>query len=136
MPWIVDASVVVVAWCLDDEATPATELLLDRQRSDAATAPLLLTVEVANVLVMAARRGRMSAAKRDELLDWVLQLPIRVAAVPASTMVVAAIALADKHRLTVYDATYLELALRLNLPLASLDKELVTAARAEGVTIL
>ncbi len=135
MAWIVDAS-VVLAWCLEDEATPATELLLDRQRSDAATAPSLLMVEVANVLVMAVRRGRMSGPKRDELLDWVLHLPIGVESIPPPTIVVRIVALADKHALTVYDATYLELALRLNLPLASLDKDLVKAASAEGVTIL
>lgn len=100
-----------------------------------AVVPALWPIEVGNTLVVAERRRRITAPVIDRILAELVALPIAIDEQPALLSWAACVSLAIRHRLTVYDATYLELAIRLHLPLATLDKDLREAAKAEGVTV-
>ena len=133
MAFVVDAS-VTMAWCFEDEARPATEDLLDRLIHDEAIVPALWTLEVANVLLMAERQDRMTEAQATRFVQLLGQLPIRTESAPVD--VSALLALGRRHNLTAYDATYLALAQRLGVALATLDEGLVRAARSAGVDLV
>lgn len=135
MPFVVDAS-AALAWCFTDEATAETAALLRSLQNDHAAAPATWPSELANVLHMASRRGRISLQEVDEHLMDLSALPVRVEGPPDAVTIGVAITLARAHRLTVYDALYLEIALRLHFPLATLDDDLKTAAKGEGVKLL
>jgi predicted nucleic acid-binding protein len=124
------------AWCFADEASPEAWAILSRLQSAQAHAPSLWLWETTNVLIQAERRGRITAAAIRTFLGLLESLPIRID--PASTACVwnDTLALARAHQLTAYDAAYLELAMRLGLPLASRDQALQAAARIEGVPLL
>jgi len=98
--------------------------------------PALWLWETANVLVQAERRGRISPAASRTFLGLLEDLPISVDQPSTASVWHDTLALARSHRLTSYDAAYLELALRRGLPLASRDKALQAAAGAEGVPLL
>ena len=132
MPIVIDAS-VTMAWCFDDEATPWTDAVLDRLREEEAFVPALWQLEVANVLVGAELRGRITEAQATRFLDLLMQLRIRVD--QSFTNVTALLAAGRRHRLTPYDAAYLLLAERIGAPLATLDGTLIAAARAAGVEL-
>lgn len=99
-----------------------------------AVVPALWHLEVGNTLIVAERRRRITAAALDRTADDLAALPIMIDERPVLETWRTSIALASRHRLTVYDAAYLELARRLRLPLATLDRDLRKAAKAEGVT--
>ena len=101
-----------------------------------ALVPMLWPLEVANVLLMAERRHRIVSAERSQALGWFAALPIEIDYEAAHPAWADLPALAVQHRLTAYDAAYLELARRRGLPLATLDQELAAAARAEGLGVL
>jgi predicted nucleic acid-binding protein len=98
-----------------------------------AVVPALWWFEVRNTLIVGERRGRLDAIQTTEILAQIEALPISRDREPDSE---AVLALARAHRLTVYDAAYLELALRADLPLATLDRQLAAAARAVRVPLL
>jgi predicted nucleic acid-binding protein len=132
---VVDCS-VANAWCIDDEASPETDALLDRVRDEGAIAPALWRLELANVLLQAERRGRLSVrdvAARLAVLD---ALPIVTDEEAPARVRGEVLALARAERLTAYDAAYLELALRTGADLASKDAALVRAARRAGVAVV
>ena len=135
MSFVVDNS-VAMAWCFESEQTDAVMALLERAIKVGASAPHLWPIEATNGLLMAERRGRISAAIRQKLASFLQGLPITIDNETASRMWTTTAQLAEQHRLTAYDAAYLELAQRLNLPLATFDKELVAAAQAAGVALL
>lgn len=123
--FVVDCS-VTLAWCLNEGSAHA-ENVAEALRDVSALAPAIWPYEVANALVMAERRQRIAAGERDHLVALIDALDIAID--PAPTGVPAAIAgLAQQYQLSVYDAAYLELALRHGLPLATLDARLVAAA--------
>jgi len=132
MPFVLDAS-VAACWAFDDEDHPAAALALERIRGDEARVPALWWFEVRNVLVVNERRGRLTEADTAAFLRRVSRLGVTIDHSPEEA---AVLALARRHRLSVYDASYLELAQREALPLATLDAELARAARAEGVAVL
>lgn len=132
MPIVIDAS-VTMAWCFDDEATPMTDGVLDRLRDQEAFVPALWQLEVANVLLIAERRGRITEAQATRFLDLLMQLPIRID--QSLTNVAALLAAGRRHRLTAYDAAYLLLAERIGAPLATLDSNLIAAALTAGVEL-
>lgn len=101
-----------------------------------AEAPWLWPLEILNALAMAERRGRIDADKRHRLAGFLHDLPVNLDADTASQAWVATSRLAARHRLTIYDAAYLELAQRLNLPLATLDAGLRAAADALAIELL
>lgn len=130
--FVVDAS-VSLAWVFADEATAATETLLDQLRSDAASVPGLWRLEVANVLAGAERRGRITEAQTTRFALLLESLPITVHDTPPP--LAELLSTARRHGLTAYDATYLLLAVDLGLPIATLDAELAGAAERAGVAL-
>ena len=135
MSFVVDSS-AALAWVYSEETTEAISEVLARLTDRRAWVPALWRLEVANVLEMNVRRGRHDAAFRDAALADLAVLPISIDAETDRQAWGATVRLAARHRLTVYDAAYLELAQRRGLPLATLDKELRDAATAEGVILL
>lgn len=133
MPLVIDTS-VAMAWCFEDEATEATDSVLDLLRHDEAAVPTVWHLEVVNVLLVAERRGRITEAQAARFLDLLLRLPIRVDGAP--TDITALLAAGRRHDLSVYDAAYLVLAERLASPLATRDAKLVAACRTAGVPLL
>jgi predicted nucleic acid-binding protein len=134
--FVVDAS-VALAWCFEDEATNWTEEFLERLRQgDRIIFPAHWATEVANALLMGVRRKRIKPEQTQLLWEELGRLPIDTE--PALTTVRGkeVLALGEKHGLTVYDAAYLELARRYQLPLGTLDADLRKAAQAEGVALL
>ena len=132
---VVDSS-VALTWCFEDEQTPAALAMLEAVVEGGAVAPSLWPLEVLNALIMAERRKRVDAAQRQRLSGFLRDLPIVLDEETAAQSWSATVRLAERHRLTVYDAAYLELSQRRDLPLASLDQELRAAAEREGVALV
>jgi len=131
---VVDAS-VALTWCFEDEVTDATQVIERRVDSEGAIVPALWRLEVANALLAAERRGRLGKSQAEECLKLMADLPLSVDA-PGNQSWSDTVLLARAHRLTAYDAAYLELAIRLDADLASLDRELRRAAKTMGVKVL
>ncbi|HMW24091.1 MAG TPA: type II toxin-antitoxin system VapC family toxin [Burkholderiaceae bacterium] len=129
-PFVVDAS-VAAAWFLPDEATPFTEAALNATAGGGVWVPALWRLEIGNLLLGAERRRRITSDKRVELVALAAAVRLQVDREPVD--MVALDALAARHGLTTYDASYLELALRRRLPLATLDKALLAAMLSAGV---
>jgi predicted nucleic acid-binding protein len=132
---VLDSS-ATLARAFPDERTAAILDLFLLIASHGAVVPELWRIEVANTLNVGIRRGRISKANRQGILADLESLPISIDWETRNHTWGKTLELADRHRLTVYDATYLELALRLSLPLATLDDELRNAAQLEGVPLL
>ena len=132
---VLDCS-AALAWVLPGEATEATNALLSVTAEAGAVTSGLWPLEVANVLRAAERRGRISLAERTQAMAILSELPIRIDESTAALAFGPISALAAGRDLTVYDACYLELALRSGLPLASLDRRLCEAAAAAGVKLI
>ncbi len=103
---------------------------------DSAAVPGIWHLEVGNILLLAERRGTISAANRTAALQDLLRLPVDVDHDTATRAWRDTLILAERYRLTLYDATYLELSLRRGLPLATFDAALRRAATAAGATLL
>lgn len=135
MSFVIDSS-VALSWCFEDERTPATLVLLERVAESGAVVPPHWPAEVLNGLMMAERRQRIDAERRRRLAEFLRDLPLEIDVEATNQLWSATQRLAERFRLTVYDAIYLELAQRKTLALASLDKELCAAAVALGVPVL
>ena len=131
MPFVLDAS-IAIAWALPEES-PSAELALARMQTDRAVVPSLWWFELRNGLVVNERRTRITEPQTALFLRRIARLAITIDQSPDEA---AVLSLARRHRLTVYDATYLELALRAELLLATLDAALARAAGAEGVRLV
>jgi len=129
---VIDAS-LALAWCFKDELTEAATRLLEELRSGAAAVPLLWPIEVANVLAIAERRKRITLAESAQLIALLETLEIDVDGETSALAFTRILDLAREQRLTAYDAAYLELAMRLGVPLASKDGDLCDAAERVGV---
>ena len=132
MAFVLDASVTVV-WGLEDEDDAITDLAWARLEAGSAVAPGIWWFEVRNVLLVNERRGRISERDTATFLRALSKMNVEVDHAQAEATVLS---LARRHRLTVYDAAYLELASRRAIPLATLDKELAAAAQREGVRLI
>jgi predicted nucleic acid-binding protein len=132
---VIDAS-LTVTWYFEDEATPVTKDLLDTVARNGAVAPPLWRLEVINAFQSGIRRKRFDAAYRDASLADLRQLPIIIDTETDTHIWTTTLRLSDCYALTIYDACYLELAQRLNLPLATLDQELRAAGHALGLPLL
>jgi predicted nucleic acid-binding protein len=134
--FVLDCS-ATLPWVFADEASPAADALLDQLvQGERAWVPALWQLELGNVLLGAQRRSRIDQAGIEAFLS---RLALYEIAVDDQTMERAwqkTLDLAMQHGLSTYDASYLELALRRGLPLATLDRQLVAAARASGVRVL
>ena len=133
--FVLDCS-VAVAWLFEDEARPETDALLDRTMENGALVPGLWRLEVGNVLSQAERRRRIDASKVASYVDVLAQLPIATDTETEERALRETLALARREHLTTYDAAYLEIAMRRGVPLATLDKALIRAARRVGVDTL
>ena len=132
MAFVLDCS-VALAWLFPDEATDVTDRLRGSLAEGRAFVPALWPIEVANVLLVATRRGRVDSEEWEQLYANLEALPIEIDPVSPSRVWGKTLQLANAHRLSVDDAMYLELALRMRLPLATLDRALGEAARTEGL---
>ena len=132
MAFVLDCS-VTMAWIFHDEATEATDRLREALLDTRAFVPALWPIETANVLLAATRRGRVAQDEWPGIRAHLDALPIEVDQVSASRTWSAALDLANAHALSVYDAMYLELAVRMQMPLATLDRALLRAAQSAGV---
>jgi predicted nucleic acid-binding protein len=132
MSLVLDSS-VTLAWVYSDETTASVSQVFDLLSQSGAWVPQVWRLEVANVLEMGVRRKRHDGDFRDATLADLAQLPVQVDGETDNQAWGATLRLAERHQLTLYDAAYLELALRRVLPLATLDKDLRRAASAENV---
>ena len=127
MPFVLDAS-IPACWALQDEEDPRADTAFARIRSDEAVVPSLWWFEIRNILVVNERRKRITESDTGIFLRDLAGLRVRVDREPDES---AVLSLARTHGLSVYDAAYLELALREAIPIATLDAQLTTAALAE-----
>jgi predicted nucleic acid-binding protein len=132
---VIDCS-VTAAWFIPQERTEATQILLDQVIEDGAVVPLHWRLEVGNALLMALRRSRLSAAQRDDALAQLIRLQLTTDTETNDRAWTESLHLAERFRLTLYDACYLELAQRRRLSLASLDAELRAAAQVLHIPVL
>lgn len=133
MNFVLDAS-LALAWCFEDESGDHAVSVLEALRSSEGATASVWPLEVVNGLLTAERRGRLDAADVRRAASLLLSLPIVVDPIARRRAFESTHALARKHGLTSYDAAYLELAVRLGIPLATLDSPLAAAAAAEGVS--
>lgn len=130
--FVLDCS-VTASWLFKDEANAAGDRLVRELETGRAYVPELWHLEVANVLLQGERRGRISRDDISAKLSLLDELPIEIDGETSSRALKQILSLARRYSLTTYDAAYLELAVRLDLPLATLDKALIRAAADVGV---
>ena len=135
MSCVIDAS-VTLSWFFEDERSAERDALLDQVAEAGATVPGLWRLEVANALLVAFRRGRLSAAFRDRAILRLGRLPITVDTDTDVRAWTNTLPVAEQTGLSVYDASYLELAIRLGAALASADRKLCEAAKRAGVPLI
>ncbi len=133
--FVVDCS-VIMAWCFADETEPGAEKALDRLKQEWAIVPALCPIEVVNVLLVAERRKRITSESLQKLLAFVAALPIATDAEMPLARMPALAALGRSLDVSAYGTAYIELAMRLGLPLATLDRRMQKAAQQSGVTLL
>ncbi len=135
MTFVLDCS-IAAAWLFEDEAHPDTDNLLELLREEGALVPNLWHLEVANVLVQAEKRQRITMAQISVRLELLANLPIVTDTETGPRAFREILTLARKENLSSYDAAYLELAVRRGLPLATKDKALIRAAKSSEIKTL
>ena len=133
--FVVDNS-VVMSWCFKDEANQYADSVLDRLTDATALVPSIWALEVINVLLVAERSKRVSEADSVRFTTLLSQLPIIVEYERVELIMKDLLTLARVHNLSSYDASYLDLAMRKGLPIATLDNRLIEAATEVDVKIL
>lgn len=133
--FVVDNS-VVMAWCFEDETNKYTDAVLEYLENSEGVVPAIWPLEVGNVLLVAERKGRLGKADVVRFLELISSLPISVEQESPERMLTNIIDLARELHLSTYDASYLDLAMRTGLPIATQDKVLMKAARKCGVAPL
>ena len=134
MEWVIDSS-MALAWGLPDETSPKAEQFLGDLADDTLWVPALWWYEIANALVVAQRRRRITEADRFSLLELYGKLPLHTDAHLTREILGRLQALAFEHELSAYDAAYLELAIRKAAALATLDQRLMNVARHVGIRL-
>jgi predicted nucleic acid-binding protein len=132
--FVVDNS-VVMSWCFKDETTNYADTVLDRLTELVAVVPSIWPLEVVNVLLVAERQKRLSESDSTRFLTLLSQLPILVE-YDRPEMMKELLALARSNNLSSYDASYLDLAMRKGVPIATLDNKLIKAAKRIDIPIL
>ncbi len=131
MPFVVDAS-VMAGWHFPDERSAEADAIMVKLLNEEIVVPAVWWFEMRNVLIIGERRGRASIQDTIGFLNDLREMSISIALLPDED---AAMDLARRHGLTINDAAYLELAKRETYILATFDRDLIEAARAEGVTL-
>ena len=134
MSFVLDAS-VTLAWCFKDESDVRAAKVLGHLSSTTGVVPSIWGLEVANALLVAERRGRLSAAEATDVVELLRELRIEIDPTPREIVFGPVLSLARAQKLSAYDSAYLELALREGLPLATLDVRLAEAAEKLGVDL-
>jgi predicted nucleic acid-binding protein len=133
---VVDAS-IALSWCFEDEASALSDAVLQELEQTAALAPAIWPLEVANGLRSAERRGRIDEQSIPAATQLLMSLPIEVEeAVGLEPALGRVLSLARSLGLNAHDATYVDLATRRRLPLATADDLLGRAARAAGIELV
>ena len=135
MPFVLDAS-MTMSWCFADESTANSRSVLSELLGTYAEVPARGSFEIANVLAINERKGRITEAVCEKFLETLAGLDIRIERAMPAADGKALLTLARKHSFSAYDASYLELAKRKGLSIATFDKELVQAARQEGIALV
>ena len=135
MSLVLDSS-ATLAWIYSDETTDAIRALFDQVADEGAVVPALWRLEVANSLTVAVRRSRIDAEFRRAALADLAHLDITTDEHTNSHAWSDTLHLADRFRLTLYDATIWNSHSARKLPLATLDQELRAAAQAVGTKTL
>lgn len=131
---VIDCS-VVMGWCFTDEANDYTRAVLAALNAHSACVPSVWPLEVGNTLVVMERRRRIDRDKSEDFLRRLANLSIDIEREPDGRMFGEILTLARKHQLSTYDASYLDLAMRRELPLATQDKALIRTAAECGVAL-
>jgi predicted nucleic acid-binding protein len=132
--FVVDNS-VVMSWFFKDEANSYSDSVLDKLAEASAHVPSIWPLEVTNVLLVAERQKRFSVAASVHVAHLLMQLPILVESESPEGVLKDILGLAREQGLSSYDASYLNLAMKTNLPLATLDKKMQEAAKSVKVDI-
>ena len=135
MALVIDSS-LTLAWIYLDELTPTTLQLSQSISKTGAWVPSLWRLEIANSLYFSVRRRRIDRAFRDRAVQDLSRLAISIDTATNEFAWTTTLTLSDRFGLTMYDACYLELAQRRELPLATLDKDLQKAAKALDIPLL
>ncbi len=135
MSFVLDA-LVTMAWLFEDESTKYTDAVLHKLESEDALVPDLWLYEVANVLVIGERNKRITEANSRRFAALLSELPIRVVEIAKGALWGNVLVLAREHRLSAYDAAYLELAMKEGLPIATQDKALRKASKQAGTVVI
>ena len=133
--FVIDNS-VVMTWCFKDEINQYADAILDSLEISTGFVPSIWPLEVCNVLLVAERKRRIGEADSVRFITLLTELPIIVEQEPPERMIKEIFALAREHKLSSYDASYLDLAMRKGLSIATLDKNLIAAAKRSNVPIL
>jgi predicted nucleic acid-binding protein len=131
--FVVDCS-LVMTWCFDDEINDYSDTILEKLNDSKAVVPTIWALEVANVLLLSQRRKRITSVKSASFIDTLSRLPIFIDESTTSRAMHSIFVLANELNLTVYDAAYLELAIREKIPLFTMDKGLIAAAEKMNIS--
>lgn len=130
--FVLDCS-ITMTWCFEDESDDYADAVLDSLKNATALVPTIWPLEVANVLLLSKRNGKITDMQSISFIDTLSALPIVIDHSTSSRAMHSVFVLASQSNLTIYDAAYLELALREKIPLLTLDKELIKAAKKLGI---
>lgn len=134
--FVLDAS-ATLAWCFGDEASAESMALLDRlEAGDVAFVPAIWGLEIANILATAERKQRLTSARSTEFIALLAGIGLRYDDAPPERALHDILSLARQESLSSYDAAYLDLAMRMGLPLATRDQALADAAKRQGVAVI
>ena len=133
--FVIDCS-VAMTWLFKDEVTAHTRAILDRLDTETALVPAWWFLELTNVIALSERKGRITPGDTAKFIGDVSKLDLEVDMESAERAFERLLPLCRTHKLTSYDAVYLDLAIRRQLPLASLDEPLRKAAKKVGVKLL
>jgi len=135
MTLVLDAS-VAMTWCFEDETTAYSEAVLQRVRDEGAVAPAVWPLELVNTLLVGERNGRHSAEHSMAFLRLISELPISIESLELEETLNPVAALGREHRLSSYDASYVWLAMKEGLSLATLDQRVRRACERIGVSLV
>lgn len=132
---VLDSS-YAMAWCFEDEASAEADEMLQKVVQQGALVPNLWHLEVGNVLLQAVRRNRIKPSQAASMIELLRTLPLQTDEKTSRRALRESFDVASRYELSLYDAAYLELAMRTSLPLASFDKALRKAAKRASVALL
>lgn len=133
--FVVDCS-VAMAWCFLDEATLETKKLFSRAASECILVPSWWYLETTNTLALAERKARITQREVAEFILLVQSFNLDIDHFDPERSFDDLLPICRTYQLTSYDAVYLDLAMRRQLPLATLDESLRKAAKKAGVKVL